>query len=47
MMLVMTILVLSLLAAYNVGETTVHRLFQSPIEHEGKTTGYCSKGYAH
>ena len=28
------------LAAYNVGGITVHRLFQLPIEHEGKTAGY-------
>ena len=28
------------LAAYNVGEMTVHCLFQLPIEHEGKTAGY-------
>jgi len=28
------------LAAYNVGGVTVHRLFQLPIEHEGKTAGY-------
>ena len=28
------------LAAYNVGGMTVHRLFQLPIEHEGKTAGY-------
>ncbi len=26
------------LAAFNVGGVTVHRLFQLPIEHEGKTT---------
>ena len=30
------------LAAYNVGGVTVHRLFQLPIEHEGKTVGYWS-----
>ena len=30
------------LAAYNVGGVTVHRLFQLPIEHEGKTAGYRS-----
>ena len=30
------------LAAYNVGGVTVHRLFQLPIEHEGKTAGYWS-----
>jgi len=28
------------LAAYNVGGVTVHRLFQLPIELEGKTAGY-------
>ena len=28
------------LAAYNVGGVTVHRLFQLPIEHGGKTAGY-------
>ena len=28
------------LAAYNVGGVTVHRLFQLPIEHEGKIAGY-------
>ena len=28
------------LAAYNVGAVTVHRLFQLPIEHEGRTAGY-------
>ena len=30
------------LAAYNVGGVTVHRLFQLPIEHKGKTAGYWS-----
>ena len=30
------------LAAFNVGGLTIHRLFQLPIEHEGKTTGYWS-----
>ena len=30
------------LAAYNIGGVTVHRLFQLPIEHEGKTAGYWS-----
>ena len=30
------------LAAYNVGDVTVHQLFQLPIEHEGKTAGYWS-----
>ena len=30
------------LAAYNVGGVTLHRLFQLPIEHEGKTAGYWS-----
>ena len=30
------------LAAHNVGGVTVHRLFQLPIEHEGKTAGYWS-----
>ena len=28
------------LAAFNVGGLTIHRLFQLPIEHEGKTAGY-------
>ena len=28
------------LAAFNVGGVTVHRLFQLPIEHEGKEAGY-------
>jgi hypothetical protein len=28
------------LAAFNVGGITIHRLFQLPIEHEGKTAGY-------
>ena len=28
------------LATYNVGGVTCHRLFQLPIEHEGKTAGY-------
>ena len=28
------------LAAFNVGGVTVHRLFQLPIEHEGKTAQY-------
>ena len=28
------------LTAYNVGEMTVHRLLQLPIEHEGKRAGY-------
>ena len=28
------------LAAYNIGGVTVHRLFQFPIELEGKTAGY-------
>ena len=28
------------LAAFNVGGITMHRLFQLPIEHEGKTAGY-------
>uniref|UniRef100_A0A1X7VJK6 ATP-dependent DNA helicase n=1 Tax=Amphimedon queenslandica TaxID=400682 RepID=A0A1X7VJK6_AMPQE len=27
-------------AAFNVGGLTIHRLFQLPIEHEGKTAGY-------
>ena len=40
------------LAAYNVGGVTVHRLFQLPIEHEGKTAGYwplskVAQGYAY
>ena len=30
------------LAAFNVGGVTVHRLFQLPIEHEGRTAGYWS-----
>ena len=30
------------LAAFNVGGTTIHRLFQLPIEHEGKTATYWS-----
>ena len=30
------------LAAFNVGGVTVHRLFQLPIEHEGKQAGYWS-----
>ena len=28
------------LAACNVGGVTIHRLFQLPVEHEGKTAGY-------
>uniref|UniRef100_A0A1X7VK98 ATP-dependent DNA helicase n=1 Tax=Amphimedon queenslandica TaxID=400682 RepID=A0A1X7VK98_AMPQE len=28
------------IAAFNVGRLTVHRLFQLPIEHEGRTVGY-------
>uniref|UniRef100_A0A1X7VHX4 ATP-dependent DNA helicase n=1 Tax=Amphimedon queenslandica TaxID=400682 RepID=A0A1X7VHX4_AMPQE len=28
------------IAAFNVGELTIYRLFQLPIEHEGKTAGY-------
>ena len=28
------------LAAFNVGGVTIHRLFQLPIEHEGKEAGY-------
>ena len=28
------------LAAYNIGGVTVHRLFQLPVEHQGKTAGY-------
>uniref|UniRef100_A0A1X7SGK9 ATP-dependent DNA helicase n=1 Tax=Amphimedon queenslandica TaxID=400682 RepID=A0A1X7SGK9_AMPQE len=28
------------IAAFNVGGLTIHRLFQLPIEHEGKTAGY-------
>ena len=28
------------LAAFNVGGVTIHRLFQLPIEHEGKTATY-------
>ena len=30
------------LVAYNVGGVTVHRLFQLPIEQEGKMAGYWS-----
>ncbi len=30
------------LAAFNVGGITVHRLFQLPIEHEGRAAGYWS-----
>ena len=30
------------LAAFNVGGITIHRLFQLPIEHEGKTATYWS-----
>ena len=30
------------LAAFNVGGLTIHRLFQLPMEHEGKTAGYWS-----
>ena len=30
------------LAAFNVGGVTMHRLFQLPIEHEGKQAGYWS-----
>ena len=30
------------LAAFNVGGTTIHRLFQLPIEHSAKTAGYWS-----
>ena len=28
------------LAAFNVGGITIHRLFQLPVEHEGKAAGY-------
>ena len=28
------------LAAFNIGGITIHRLFQLPVEHEGKTAGY-------
>ena len=28
------------IAAFNVGGLTIHRLFQLPIEHDGKTAGY-------
>uniref|UniRef100_A0A1X7VI11 ATP-dependent DNA helicase n=1 Tax=Amphimedon queenslandica TaxID=400682 RepID=A0A1X7VI11_AMPQE len=28
------------IAAFNVGGLTIHKLFQLPIEHEGKTAGY-------
>uniref|UniRef100_A0A1X7VPQ6 ATP-dependent DNA helicase n=1 Tax=Amphimedon queenslandica TaxID=400682 RepID=A0A1X7VPQ6_AMPQE len=28
------------IAAFNVGGLTIHRLFQLPIKHEGKTAGY-------
>ena len=30
------------LAAFNVGGVTIHRLFQLPIEHDGKQAGYWS-----
>ena len=30
------------LAAFNVGGTTIHRLFQLPVEHEGKSAMYWS-----
>ena len=30
------------LAAFNVGGITIHRLFQLPIEHEGKAAEYCA-----
>ena len=30
------------LAAFNIGGITIHRLFQLPIEHEGKAAGYWS-----
>ena len=30
------------LAAFNAGGITIHRLFQLPIEHEGKTATYWS-----
>ena len=30
------------LAAFNVGGTTIHRLFQLPIEHSAKTASYWS-----
>ena len=30
------------LAAFNVGGMTIHRLFQLPIEHEGKSAEYWS-----
>ena len=30
------------LAAFNVGDLTIHRLFQLPIEHEGKSAEYWS-----
>uniref|UniRef100_A0A1X7VE54 ATP-dependent DNA helicase n=1 Tax=Amphimedon queenslandica TaxID=400682 RepID=A0A1X7VE54_AMPQE len=28
------------IAAFNVGRQTIHRLFQLPTKHEGKTAGY-------
>ena len=37
----LTVTALSL-AAFNVGGVTIHRLFQLPIEHEGKEAGYWS-----
>ena len=30
------------LATFNVGEVTIHRLFQLPVEHDSKTAGYWS-----
>ena len=30
------------LAAFNIGDVTIHRLFQLPIEHEGKSAEYWS-----
>ena len=32
------------IAAFNVGGLTIHRLFQLPIEHEGKTAKKLRKG---
>ena len=28
------------LGAFNAGGVTIHRLFQLPVEHKGKTAGY-------
>ena len=49
MILLVLLLLPPRLAAYNVGGVMIHRLFQLPIEHEGKTAGYWprTKGYAY